>query len=169
MDILKEYGISYEDTVKLNEHAIKASELCYAPYSHFKVGAAILSSSGKIITGGNVENASYGATVCAERSAVLRFKAEGEKNIVAISVYIHAEGYGFYPTPCGMCRQVLSEFGFFPIICCKTPTSFIVKTVSSMLPYVFRSLTTPPHIFAPDPKNLTEVIESAEYLSLIHI
>ena len=105
----------------------------------------------------------YGATICAERAAIMRFRAEGEKNVVAISVFVIGKDYTFYPAPCGMCRQVLAEFGFFPIICCKTPTSFIVKTVSSLLPYVFRSLTAPPHIYTPNPKNLTEVIDSAEY------
>ena len=163
MEILKEHGLTYEDIIKLNEAAIKAADNCYAPYSHFEVGAAILSSSGRIITAGNVENASYGDTVCAERAAVFRFKAEGEKEIRCISVFIRAKNYSLYPTPCGMCRQVLAEFGYFPIICCKSPTAFIVKTVSSMLPYTFRYLETMPHMFTPDPKNLTEVVDCAEY------
>lgn len=163
MDILKEFGLTHEEAVKLNEMAIKAADNCYAPYSNFEVGAAILSSSGKVILGCNVENVSYGDTVCAERCAVFKFKSEGEKKIRAISVFIRAKDYGFYPTPCGMCRQVLAEFGFYPIICCKTPTNYIVKSVSSMLPYTFRSLVLMKHIWAPNPNNIDELIDSAQY------
>ena len=105
----------------------------------------------------------YGATICAERFAVFTLVSQGENEIRAISVYINANGYNLYPTPCGMCRQVLSEFGFFPIICCKSPTSFIVKTVSSMLPYTFRSLEIKPQYFAPNPDKITEVIDAAQY------
>ena len=163
MEILKEYGIDYKQAVTLNQHAIKAVERSYAPYSKFYVGAAILCGSGKIIEGVNVENASYGDTVCAERTAVFRLVAEGEKEIRAISVHIKAQNYELYPVPCGMCRQVLAEFGFFPVIMCKSPTSFIVKSVSSLLPYSFRSLELVEKHFAPNPKKLDEIIEAAEY------
>ncbi len=163
MEILKEFCIKYEDVVKLNEHAIKAVDNCYAPYSNFHVGAAILSSSGHIIQAGNVENVSYGDSVCAERAAIFKFKSEGEKEIRAISIHIKAKNFPFYPMPCGMCRQVMLEFGYFPIICCKSPTSFIVKTVASMLPYSFRHLEPPSYIYTPNPKDLNEIIDSVEY------
>ena len=163
MEILKEYGVTQEDAVKLNEKAIDAIKNCHAPYSNFFVGAAILTSTGRIIQGCNVENVSYGGSICAERTAICKFRSEGEKEIKAISVYIKADGYNFYPMPCGMCRQVMAEFGYFPIICCKTPTSFIVKSVSSLLPYTFRSLTYPKYIFSPDSKNIVQVIDSVQY------
>lgn len=163
MEILKEYGLTHEDALKLSQKAIEAVNNAYAPYSNFLVGAAILTGSGRIIQGVNVENVSYGGSICAERTGLVRCRAEGEKVIRAIAVYIKAKDYNFYPVPCGMCRQVMAEFGYFPIICCKSPHDYIVKTVSSMLPYTFRYLTYPKHIFTPDPKNLTEVIDSAEY------
>jgi len=163
MEILKEYGVTYDDAAMLAAKAIEATKNCYAPYSNFHVGAAILTGDGRVIQGGNVENVSYGDTICAERSAVFRFKAEGGKVIRAIAVHISAPNYDYYPTPCGMCRQVLAEFGYFPIICAKSEKSFIVKTVSSMLPYTFRYLTPPKNIFTPDPKNLTEIIDACEY------
>jgi len=163
METLKEYNLTYEEVVKLNEHAIKVVQNCHAVYSNFMVGAAILSDSGKIVEGVNVENVSYGGSICAERAAVFRFKAEGEKQIRALSVYIKAKNYDLYPTPCGMCRQIMAEFGYFPIICCKAPQTFIVKSVASMLPYTFRHLECPKYIYAPDPKDLNQVIDAAQY------
>lgn len=163
MNILREYNVTPEQAAKLCEDAIKAAELAHAPYSKFLVGCAILTGSGKTITAANVENVSYGASICAERSAIVKFRSEGEKEIRAIAVYIKFEGYSLYPVPCGICRQVLLEFGYFPIICCKSPSSYIVKSVSSLCPYVFRYLTFPKHVFAPDPNNLVEVIDSAGY------
>eukprot|EP00826_Nyctotherus_ovalis_P046450 TRINITY_DN524_c0_g3_i2.p1 TRINITY_DN524_c0_g3~~TRINITY_DN524_c0_g3_i2.p1 ORF type:complete len:632 (-),score=204.16 TRINITY_DN524_c0_g3_i2:22-1917(-) len=163
MNILKEYGVTPEQAAKLCEDAIKAAELAHAPYSKFLVGCAILAGSGRTITAANVENVSYGGSICAERSAIVKLRSEGEKEIKAIAVYIKFEGYSLYPIPCAICRQVLAEFGYFPIICCKTPSSYIVKSVSSLCPYVFRYLTYPKHVFEPDPNNLTEIIDSAEY------
>ena len=90
----------------LNE-AINAQKNAYSPYSHFKVGAAIITKEGKIFTGCNVENSSYGLTICAERVAVFKAVSEGYRDFEAIAI----AGAGSKPTfPCGACRQVLAEF-----------------------------------------------------------
>jgi cytidine deaminase len=91
---------------KLIEKAKEARERAYAPYSKYKVGAALLGSSGKIYTGCNVENNSYGATVCAERVAVFKAISEGEEKFLALVVFSDDDKM---PYPCGLCRQVLWE------------------------------------------------------------
>ncbi len=91
---------------KLVQAAIEAQKNAYTPYSHYAVGAALLTDSGKVVTGVNVENAVYPLTLCAERVAVFKAVSEGEKNFQAIAVATRDGG-----TPCGSCRQVLSEFG----------------------------------------------------------
>ena len=85
--------------------ARKAREAAYCPYSHYKVGAALLAADGTIYTGCNVENAAYPATLCAERSAIVHAVAEGRRKFVAIAVATANGG-----TPCGTCRQVMREF-----------------------------------------------------------
>lgn len=92
----------------LEEAARAASTQAYAPYSHFPVGAALLTAAGKIYAGCNVENAAYGLTNCAERTAIFTAVASGERGVAAIVVYTPTEN----PTPpCGACRQVINEFG----------------------------------------------------------
>ena len=86
--------------------ALIAREKAYTPYSHYDVGAALLTKSGRVFTGANVENASYGLSVCAERVAAFHAVFEGEREFEAIAV-VTENGV----TPCGACRQVLSEFG----------------------------------------------------------
>jgi cytidine deaminase len=98
--------ISDEVKQKLIESSLSARRWAYAPYSEYAVGAALLTSSGKIYDGANVENAVYGATTCAERVAVVKAVSEGERKFTAIAVATNNAG-----TPCGTCRQVLSEFG----------------------------------------------------------
>lgn len=85
--------------------ACQVRERAYAPYSHYRVGAAVLTSDGRLFTGVNVENASYGLTNCAERTAVFKAVSEGAQRIVAVAVCTENGG-----SPCGACRQVLSEF-----------------------------------------------------------
>ena len=96
------------DWNKLVESAKKVREKAYAPYSKFKVGAAVLAASGKIYIGCNVENASFGLTICAERNAVANAIAQGEKKIKAVAIV--ADTAELTP-PCGACRQVIYEFG----------------------------------------------------------
>lgn len=88
--------------------ATQVRELAYVPYSKYKVGAALLGKSGKIYTGCNVENASYGASICAERTALVKAVSEGEREFVMIAVVTDDPKLG---SPCGICRQVLYEFG----------------------------------------------------------
>jgi len=95
-----------EQRQKLIETALAARRWAYAPYSKYAVGAALLTSSGKIYDGVNVENAVYSATICAERVAIFKAVSEGERKFTAIAVASNNGG-----TPCGACRQVLSEFG----------------------------------------------------------
>lgn len=91
----------------LLQHAKQAMQNAYVPYSNFKVGAAVQTKSGKIYTGCNIENASYGATNCAERTAIFKAVSEAETEIVAIAV---VSSNGEFTYPCGICRQVISEF-----------------------------------------------------------
>jgi cytidine deaminase len=91
----------------LHDRAEEARGRAYAPYSHFDFGAALLTASGEVVTAGNVENASFGLTICAERSAVVRAVAEGHRDLVAVAV----AGPASDVSPCGACRQVLAELG----------------------------------------------------------
>lgn len=102
------------DEKQLMEQAYKAREHAYAPYSGFQVGAALLAKSGKIYQGCNIENASYGAANCAERTAVFKAVSEGETDFEAIAIVGGKEGAhtGDMCAPCGICRQVLREFCF---------------------------------------------------------
>ena len=107
------------------------AEMAYAPYSRFHVGAAVLAESGKIYGGANVENASYGATVCAERSAIFAAVNAGERKLVAIAVT---------ETPCGMCRQVMREFcdpKTFKVIVAKSMEECKEFTLEELLPESF--------------------------------
>ena len=98
---------------KLLMAAQGARRQAYAPYSKFRVGAALLLADGKIVTGCNVENASYGLTICAERVAVTKALSAGYRKFQAIAIVAPCA----VPTPCGACRQVLAEFGDLPVIC----------------------------------------------------
>jgi len=100
----KPYPINAKSLIKV---AQKARAKAYAPYSKFKVGAAILGKSGKVYQGCNVENASYGLSCCAERNAVFKAVSEGEKEFLAIVI---VSGSGEPTAPCRACRQVLNEF-----------------------------------------------------------
>ncbi|MBQ9090659.1 MAG: cytidine deaminase [Anaerotignum sp.] len=92
---------------KLVALAKEAMEYAYVPYSHFKVGAALLAKDGTVFKGCNIENASYGATNCAERTAIFKAVSEGYREFDAIAIVASS---GDYASPCGICRQVLFEF-----------------------------------------------------------
>lgn len=97
-----------KEKIELIEYAVKASENSYSPYSAFKVGASVLTAGGHIYSGCNIENASYTPTVCAERVAVFKAVSEGCRDFKAIAVV--CESKEKYCSPCGVCRQVMSEF-----------------------------------------------------------
>lgn len=98
--------LDWGDKRKLIGLAKEAMKNAYAPYSHFKVGAAVLCADGSLYKGCNVENASYGAAVCAERNALFAAVADGKKDFKALAVVCSGEDFAF---PCGICRQVISE------------------------------------------------------------
>ncbi len=123
---------------KLAGMAIEAAGKAYAPYSKFKVGAALLAEDGRIFTGCNVENASYGLTNCAERTAVFKGVSEGARRFTALAI---AGGEGDVAMPCGACRQVLAEFlpPEAPVRCVSLDGSIVRDfTVGGLLPGTFR-------------------------------
>ncbi|MCL2811966.1 MAG: cytidine deaminase [Clostridia bacterium] len=92
---------------KMLELARQAMESAYVPYSNYPVGTCLLTEDGRVFTGCNIENASYGATICGERTAVVKAVSEGARRFAAIAIAAR----GSAPYPCGVCRQVLNEFG----------------------------------------------------------
>lgn len=116
--------------------ALEARENAYVPYSNFKVGAAILTEDNNIYTGCNIENASYGATNCAERTAIFKAISEGYKQIKAIAIVGVENEYTY---PCGICRQVIAEFASedIKIIIAKNKDEYIVKELEEVLPGAF--------------------------------
>lgn len=125
------------DERALIEAARRARLHAYAPYSNYAVGAAVRTSDGRIFTGCNVENASYGLTVCAERVAVFSAVAAGAREVVAVAVCTPDGG-----TPCGACRQVLMEFAPAPDACTiwvVRPDELVARyTLAELLPHAFR-------------------------------
>lgn len=124
------------DYKSLLSKASEGRKNAYAPYSNFKVGAAVLTENGTVYTGCNIENASYGGTNCAERTAIFKAVSEGNKVIKAIAI-IGAEDE--YTYPCGICRQVISEFAEkdAKVIIGKSENEYIVKTLEEILPGAF--------------------------------
>lgn len=119
----------------LKEHAKAASKQAYIPYSHFSVGAALLLENDTIVQGCNIENASFGLTNCAERTAIFTAVAQGYKNFKAICIYTPTNTIS---APCGACRQVLNEFGpTLPVLmCCDTDEEWST-TMDVLLPGAF--------------------------------
>ena len=128
------------DFAKLIKEAICARENAHVPYSHFKVGAALLCSDGTVFHGCNIENASYGATNCAERTAIFSAIANGKKDFKALAVVGGKDGEELLPEcmPCGICRQVLVEFCTreFPVAL-GGKDEFKVYKLKDLLPFAF--------------------------------
>lgn len=124
------------DNTQLIKLAQEAAKKAYAPYSGFNVGAALLCKSGNVYTGCNVENSSYGASNCAERTAVFKAVSEGEREFVKIAIVSEKGGLTF---PCGICRQVLSEF--MPngrIVLYSDEQGIKEFALNELLPYAFK-------------------------------
>lgn len=122
--------INEKQRAALIQAAIGVRAQAYAPYSNYPVGAALLMADGTIITGVNVENASYGLTICAERTAVTRAVSEGHRTILAVAVATENAG-----SPCGACRQVLTEFaGDVPVYLVDAAGNGRETTLYTLLP-----------------------------------
>jgi cytidine deaminase len=136
-------SFSQADEQRLIEAARGAGEGAYAPYSNYPVGAALLFDDGAIVTGANVENASYGLSLCAETNAVSKALNEGRRGgLVAVAVTgPPGRGDGAPITPCGRCRQVLNEIaqlgGTDPLVLCVGAEEVRRVTLSQVLPYAF--------------------------------
>ena len=139
------------DVIKLLiSEAGKARTMAYAPHSNYHVGAALVVPSGRIYTGCNVENASYGLTMCAERNAIFKAVSEGQRHVDAIAIVggpVKETRSGFkneteYAYPCGACRQVLAEFlperGDIDVIIAKDLEDYKIVKLSELLPYTFK-------------------------------
>ena len=135
------HRITDQERETLITAALSARDQAYMPYSHYAVGAALMTSGGCIITGCNIENASYGATNCAERTAFFKAVSQGERNFCAIAITggISGKQPTDYAYPCGICRQVMQEFGGpdFVIIAAKSPEDYKEFTLSELLPLGF--------------------------------
>ena len=128
------------DKKMLAQEAVRAMENAYAPYSGYRVGAALLTRSGRIYRGCNIENASYTPTVCAERTAIFTAVSQGERAFAALAVAGGKDGRieGFFP-PCGVCRQVLREFcsDDFPVYLVGAEGEIRSLTLGELLPESF--------------------------------
>ena len=127
--------MDYENLLKI---AMLARERAYAPYSGYKVGSALLTSSGKIYVGANVENKSYSATCCAERVALFKAISEGEREFLMIAICGGKDDVDDICPPCGICRQALDEFvdGDFKYVI-GTPQKYFIYTQNDLLPISF--------------------------------
>ena len=128
------------DDKKMIELALAARENAYVPYSNFKVGSAVLMEDGSIFSGCNIENASYGATNCAERTAIFNAVSHGHTKIKALAVVGDPHNFTF---PCGICRQVMVEFAEnkeIPIIIIKNKDEYMVETMEDILPGAFTKI-----------------------------
>lgn len=119
---------------KLMDCAIKARENAYSPYSHFAVGAALLCEDSTLYEGCNIENASYGLTNCAERTAIFKAVSEGHTKFKALAVVADTEGSC---VPCGACRQVMAEFKIPLIIMGNLMGNIKIVTIEELLPFSF--------------------------------
>ena len=127
-------------TTELIDLAVEVSQQAYVPYSHFPIGAVLLTKDGEIYTGVNIENASFGLTNCGERTAIFKAVSEGAREFQELIIYGQTEK----PiSPCGACRQVMAEFlePDLPVTLVSKDKSTVVMTVKELLPYSFTDLT----------------------------
>ncbi len=131
-----------KDIELLIKTAAEMRKKAYVKYSHYSVGSALMTGNGKIYTGCNIENASFSPTVCAERTAFFKAVSEGERKFTAIAIVAGQTGRksSEYPSPCGVCRQVMMEFckpDKFIVILAKNEKDYLVYTLSELLPLGF--------------------------------
>lgn len=134
--------LSQEGIKELIGKAVEARRKSYSPYSHYQVGAALLAADGRIVTGCNIENAAYGPSNCAERTAFFKAVSDGLRAFLAIAIVGSPEGEVLtqYAYPCGVCRQVMMEFcepESFQIIVAKSKEDYRVMTLAELLPEGF--------------------------------
>lgn len=123
------------NVAQLINEACKARHNAYAPYSNFQVGAALLTADGQVYQGANIENSSYGLTVCAERNAVFKAVYDGKRDFIAIAVCGSGTGYAY---PCGACLQVLAEFSpQIRVIVSNENSDFREYELKDLLPQIF--------------------------------
>ncbi len=120
----------------LMDRAKEAAGYAYVPYSGYPIGASLITKSGEVFSGCNIENMSFGATVCAERVAILKAVSEGHTDISAILIYHAGEDM---PYPCGMCRQMLAEFNMNAEVAAANDYKFEVYTLRELLPFAFEA------------------------------
>ena len=121
---------------ELKAAAVAMLDRAYCPYSHFPVGAALECADGTVFTGCNVENAAYGDTICAERTAAVKAVSSGHRDFVRIAIWGNSQEYCY---PCGSCRQFLSEFnnGELEVLCCRADGRYVSYRLKELIPYTF--------------------------------
>lgn len=134
-------NLTAEQKEKLIQAALQVRRWAYAPYSHYAVGAALLTASGRVYDGVNIENAAFPTTICAERVAVFKAVSEGERQFEAIAVVTSNGG-----TPCGSCRQVMAEFGLDTLVLVADSDGKVCleTTVGGLLPGAFTPVDLQP-------------------------
>lgn len=130
--------LKQQEISMLIERAMEQRKFAYVPYSHFRVGAALLTKEGEVYTGSNIENASYGATNCAERTAFFKAVSEGRREFKAICIVGGDDKVDFCP-PCGICRQVMVEFcdADFQVILAVNGEIYKIYSLAEILPLGF--------------------------------
>lgn len=142
MDEKSRSGLEPEIKVTMIKMALEARKNSYSPYSHFQVGACLLTKEDRLYTGCNIENAAYGPTNCAERTAFFKAVSEGERDFAGIAIVGDKEGtvVDNYAFPCGVCRQVMTEFTdpeTFVILVAKSEKDYLETTLAALLPNAF--------------------------------
>ena len=142
MDADRTDRVTKKTIQELINAAVAARRNSYSPYSHYQVGAALLSGDGQVVTGCNIENAAYGPTNCAERTAFFKAVSEGVRDFRAIAIVGSPAGDALtqYAYPCGVCRQVMREFcepSSFQIIVARSQDDYQIMTLRELLPESF--------------------------------